>query len=312
MKPIVVQRIRRLRHLSFFAPWYSAVLCFLLPAGIVFARLAPEDLAAITETGLTALTGEQEGEYPVRDYVVVETMRISRGDTVTFTGGSRILFHPNARITVFGTLQFLGTSRNKITLGKLPFKLQKLSGDHKVVFDSTSIFVYRQSHLTLRHTIMDDSSIKIRLADTTATFTLDTVTFSDNHFLLPDTSFFFPAKSIVTCKMDLVSPFIPCAPVLADTTPKLVQVRHASVNPVVPLRFVLGAGILGAAGAWFYFNEKANRSYESYERSKNPDDAAAQRELNRSSVLYRNLTAIAGICGLTGFTVTFFFGGRRQ
>ena len=290
---------------------YSAAIVLMIWTS-VRARLTPEDIAAITETGLTTLTAEQGGgEYPVKDYVVVETMRIPRGDTVTFKGGSRILFHPNARITVFGTLQFLGTARKKITLGKLPFTLPKLSGDKKNVYDTTSIFAYRQSQLTMKHTVMADPSIKIRLTDTTSYFTLDTVTCADNHFLLPDTAFFFPVKSTVTCKLEPDVPFIPCKPVLADTTTASGRTRFAF--PVrLSLQIGLGAGIIGAGGVWYYYNQKADKADRDYNNARSPDDCDRQTELNHTALLYRNLATVAAMCGLAGLSLTIVFGGGHQ
>ena len=156
-----------------------------------YAGLTFEDFSAIRETGLTPLTGEQEGKYPRRDYIVVETVRIPRGDTVTFRAGSRIYFNRNARITVFGTLQFLGEHYNKITIGKLPFPLPKLSSDREFILDSTSIFIYAKSQVTFRHTVIADSSISIRLTDTTSFFDFDTVHCSNNKIIFPDTTYIF-------------------------------------------------------------------------------------------------------------------------
>ena len=301
---------------------YAATVVFLLfLPRTTSAGLTPEDLAAIKETGLTALTGDQEGEYPARDYVVVETVRIPRGDTVTFAAGSRIYFHRNARITVFGALRFLGVPRKKITIGKMPFSLPKLSSDRKPVFDSTSIYTYENSRLTLRHTVIADSSIKIRFTDTTSAFIFDTLTCSDNHFMLPDTSLFFPAKSTVTCGMFPDRPFIPCKPVPGDTNALPPGLYAFTINPLIPVRIVLGLGVAGAAGAWYYFNAKAQEKYEEYNKYTNPDPSDPTRGANdinkiksrqKEYLLYRNLATAAGACGLAGFSITFLFGGNQK
>ncbi len=285
------------------------ILLLHLPAR---ALLTPEDLSAIRETGLTALTGEQEGEYPARDYVVVETMKIPKGDTVTFMAGSRIFFHRNARITVFGTLQMLGVPRKKCTLGKMPFSLPKLSSDRKLVFDSTSIYTYSHSQLTLRHTIIADSSVKIRLTDTTSAFIFDTITCADNHFLFPDTALYLPSKSVLTCSMIPGTPFIPCKPVLADTL-KMYPGRFAfTVNPLIPVRIVLGVGVAGAAGVWYYFNSKGLRAETNYSKSRDSNEAKSIREHQDDLILYRNLAAAGGACCLAGLSITFLFGGHDK
>ena len=288
-----------------------AVFILLLPLP-ARALLTPEDLSAIRETGLTALTGEQEGEYPARDYVVVETMKIPKGDTVTFMAGSRIFFHRNARITVFGTLQMLGVPRKKCTLGKMPFSLPKLSSDRKLVFDSTSIYTYSHSQLTLRHTIIADSSVKIRLTDTTSAYTFDTVTCADNHFLFPDTALFLPSKSTLTCSMIPGKPFIPCKPVLADTLAMYPGRFAFTVNPLIPVRIVLGVGVAGAAGVWYYFNSKAQEDYTVYQGAESREETKQRRAHQKDMFLYRDLTAAAGACGLAGFSITFLFGGHDK
>lgn len=70
------KHLLRLSASGFLRRLAPVVVLVHLLCGYTAARLSPEELAKISETGLTALTDEQAGEYPVRNYVVVETMRI--------------------------------------------------------------------------------------------------------------------------------------------------------------------------------------------------------------------------------------------
>jgi hypothetical protein len=302
------------------SPAGSCRFCLLLLithllGGFSHAGLSTEDLAAITGTGLTALTGEQGGgEYTVRDYVVVETMRIPRGDTVKFVAGTRIFLHPDARITVHGSLILEGNAKKSITIGKLPFTLLKLSSDKKMIFDSTSIFIYRGAHLAMYHTVLADSSVRVRLTDTTSTFILEEVTCTDNRFTFPDTTLVFPAKAVVTCsKENGIS--IPCIPVLPEPagTPELLPAdRSRQFRPMVPLRIVLGAGTAAAWGMCYYFANKAQNAYDAYPEANTPDECDRLTNVNSRNLLYRNIAAAVGGCGLVGFSVTFIFGGQRR
>ncbi|MBN1758576.1 MAG: hypothetical protein JW863_09675 [Chitinispirillaceae bacterium] len=310
-RTIVLQTHQPADHPRHPPLWLTVVFLLVLQLP-VFAGLPPEDLEAIKATGLTALTGEQEGEYPARDYLVVETVRIPRGDTVTFAAGSRVYFHRNARITVFGALRFMGVPRKKITLGKLPFSLPKLSTDRAMVFDSTSIYTYEHSQLTLRHTVIIDSSVKVRFTDTTSGFIFDTLTCTDNYFLLPDTSLFFPAKSTVTCSLLPDKPYIPCKPVLADTTAMQSGRFAFTINPIIPVRIVLGVGIAAAAGASYYFNYKADKMNDEYNAGDETTDFNRLYEQQDNYFLYRNLALAAGACTSAGFAITFLFGGHHK
>jgi hypothetical protein len=312
-------QILRNSNRRFTLPVLVLFAIVLFPCGIA-ARLTPEDLAAITETGLTPLTGEQEGEYPKRDYVVVETMRVKRGETVKFSAGSRVFFHPNARAIVNGALLFEGSEKLPVTIGKLPFTLLKLSSDRRAVFDSTTVFIYRNGELTMRHTIIADSTIRVRLTDSTSAMTLDKMTSAGNLFTFYDTTMYFPAKAVVACTRGPGDMNTPCIPVLpyasGNELPKKERTRPR-LAPVVPVRITLGAGTIAAGAAWYYFNRKAATAHDNYlveGVAKNPDpNALLQHRLdNNRSVFYRDLAAVAAACGAASFTVTFAFGGRAR
>ncbi|MBN1578920.1 MAG: hypothetical protein JW913_20330 [Chitinispirillaceae bacterium] len=286
----------------------AAVLLLYLLGGYSYARLTPEDLAVISETGLIPLTGEQEGEYAGRDYVVVETMRINKDKTVTFAPGTRLFFHPNARMIINGTLHCKGTRAKPITVGKLPFALPKLSSQ-MMVFDNTSIFVYRGGGLYLRHTHLADSSVRIRLTDITSAFSIDTVTCAGNRFMLPDTSLLFPPKAVVTCTNEHGAVAQHCGWVLP--TKATAAARRFHITPLLAVRASLGAGTLAAAGVWAYYNRKADRAAENYFAKTDSPDVRRYRELNNSAVLYRNLAAVTGACGVAALSITFLIGGNR-
>ncbi|MBN1309646.1 MAG: hypothetical protein JXA18_17125 [Chitinispirillaceae bacterium] len=287
----------------------ALILCLL--AVSTYARLTAEDLAVISETGLVPLTGEQEGKYAGRDYVVVETMRIKRGDTVTFAPGTRLFFHPNARMIINGTLHCKGSPANPITVGKLPFSLPKLSSE-MMVFDNTSIFVYRGGGLYLRHTHLADSSVRVRLTDMTSAFAIDTVTCTGNRFMLPDTSLLFPPKAIVTCTNERGAVAGHCGWVLPAEETKAPPARRFHLTPLVAVRIALGVGSAAAAGVGAYYYRKAGRTAADYRAETNPSSVKQYRESNNAAVRRYNLAVIAGACGIAAFSITFTIGGHRQ
>ena len=204
---------------------FFVLLFAVLLYGYAYGRLTPDEIAAIRETGLIPLTGEQEDEYPARDYVIVETMRVPRGKTMKFTPGTRVFFHHDARITVQGSLLFEGAPGRPVTVGECTTPLPGLSAGGKAVFDSTSIFVYRGAHLAMRHTVLDDPTIRVRFTDSTSTFEFDGLACSDNRFIFPDTTLFFPESTVVTCSKTETSMPVPCIPKIpsipSEPTPKL-------------------------------------------------------------------------------------------
>lgn len=292
--------------------WPVSLLVLIFLVESANAALTPEDFAAISETGLTALTGEQGGDYPAKDYVIVETMTVPQGETVRFAAGTRLFFHANARITVKGSLVCEGITPLPVTLGKLSFELPRLSSRSKTVFDKTSIFIYRGGDLSLRHVAMGDSTISIRLTDTLSTFSLDSVICANTRFTLTDTSMLFPAKSIVTCSKGPGSFLTPCTLLLADVAATDGASKPVfALRPVVAGRVALAIGSGAAAGIWIYHNRKARDSMTKYDNATTVSQASRYREDNHRSIRYRNFAALAAACGITAFTLTFFIGGER-
>jgi|GEM_PF-5153255 len=292
--------------------WLVSIPALVFLVKSATAALSPEDFAAISETGLTALTGEQGGDYPAKDYVIVETMTVPQGETVRFAAGTRLFFHANARITVKGALVCEGTTPLPVTVGKLSFELPRLSSRSKTVFDKTSIFIYRGGDLTLRHVAMDDSTISIRLTDTSSTFSLDSVICANTRFTLTDTSMFFPAKSIVTCSKGAGRLLTPCTPVLTELPATNAASKSVfGPKPVVAGRVALAIGSCAAAGIWIYHNRRAGEAMSKYDDATSVSQASRYRDDNHRSIRYRNFAALAAACGITAFTLTFFIGGER-
>ena len=52
------------------APLFSAVPVVCLLSGTAIARLTPDDIVSISKTGYITLTGEQEGVYPAKKYLI--------------------------------------------------------------------------------------------------------------------------------------------------------------------------------------------------------------------------------------------------
>lgn len=292
-----------------------------LLAGHAFARLSPDDLAAISRVGLIPLTGEQEGEYSCKEYVVVETMNINRGQTVSFAAGSRLFFHEDAKIIINGTLTCEGTSAKPVTIGKLPFKLPKFSSLQPArQFDTTTISINGGGAISLLHTRLADPTVRIGLTDITGTFTFDSVSTAGNWFSLPDTTNFFPPDAVLTCSNADDRLFQPCRPILpkinnpAETKP---EQRRGAVSPMVPLRITIGAVVAGAAGAWYVYNDRAAVAIDKWEtenRNSAPDPSTIKtlRLENKKAALYRDIASAVGGCGLAGLTVTFFIGGSHR
>jgi hypothetical protein len=299
----------------------------LLFSALAFARLTPEDLAAISETGLIPLTGEQEGEYPAKDYVVVETMKVRRGQTVSFAAGARLYFHSAAKITVSGMLKCEGTPAKPVIIGRLPFKLPKLSSHQMVFLDSSAIAVYRSGTLSLSHTRLADSTVCISLTDETSGFSFDSILTSGNWLTLPDTATFFPKGAIVTCEKLSQALYVPCRPVLPVNLDTRKERKPLVITPKLPIRIVLGSIAVGGAGAWYYFNREAQRAGEQFHaeddrlkeevaknggKPPNTDALIRYRKNNNANFLYSTIAAVAGGCALTGFTVTFLIGGHGK
>ena len=323
---------RPFRHISkFIRSLASAAAIGHLLCGFTAAALSPEDLASISQTGYIPLTGDQEGDYPGKDYVVVETMRISRGQTVSFAAGTRLYFHPNAKITINGSLICEGTPAKPVIIGRLPFKLPKLSSSHAaMLLDSNTISVYRYGNISLHYTHLADSTVRIGLTDVTSTFTFDSVTAAGNRFSLPDTQQFFPANATVSCSKALDQPLLLCRPILpyAQDAKTTTEKKPLFLNRKLMLRVALGAGTIAAGGIYYYYNSKAQRAYDNWSaedararslyaneyRDGKPDRTLIEqyRHDNTTALLYRNLAAAAGVCGLAGISITFFIERHDQ
>ncbi len=305
------------RHLgaaSFPDHLLAAAAALLLSfAAAAHARLSPEDLAAITKTGLVPLTGEQEGEYDARDYVVVETMKIKRGDSVKFGPGTNLFIHEKAKVTINGSLSLEGTSSKPVKIGRLPFTLPRLSSDSRIIFDSTSIFVYRSGCLSMVHTVFTDSSIRISVSDSSGSLAFRNITGSGNRVTLPDTTLVFPARLSVKCGYESGILSDSCIPppdpdLDADTR------WFPEMKPLTIVRIGLGIGTIAAVGVWIKYNAEAKEAYEGYysKDTPSPPEAERLRRRNHSSVLYRNLAAIAGVCGAASISITFVIGGKSE
>jgi hypothetical protein len=286
----------------------SFVLCIVSQT---FGRLTPEELSSISATGLTPLTGEQEGDYACRDYVIVETMRISHNQTVTFAAGTRLFFHPDARIAINGSLVCNGTSSKPVSIGKLQFSLPMLSTSRKMLFDSTSIYIYRKGTLSLRHTHLIDSSVRIRLTDSTSLFTFDSVTGAGNRLTLPDTALFLPDKAVVACSNEKAGGLELCIPLPSQHSPSVSLPRSPSnIKRNVFFRIGLGSAILASSGLWVYYNENAKNAGNAY--TNNSPDYLRLFNKNHRYIHYRDLAAVAGGCSLLATSVTFVIGGASK
>ena len=296
----------------------SVIYCYLFlfillgnfSAVIAQTQLTADELKKIYSTGLVSLTGEQEGDYDADDYVVVQTMTIPSGVTVTFLPGTRLFIHQNSQIRIHGKLIFMGTKDSHVEINKLPFTLPSLDALAKHSIDTISIFVLAGGHLALHHTDITDSTIHIRLTDATSTFNLDSITGSSNTFTLPDTSLLLPPNMLATCSKAFGSLSDPCFP-----PPAIPSIPGSGFNIrrfMIPLRIVLGTGFFAAGGAWYYFNETAKDYEDKYLAAQSPADADHYQKRNHSYIDYRNITAIGGGCCLAAFSVSFFFGGKNQ
>lgn len=291
--------------------------------------MSAEELKAIYETGLIPLTEDQGGIYKSgRDYLIFETMRVKKDDTVTFVQGARLFFHSNAKITVHGTLKFNGTEEEPVTIGKLNVTIPRIAPKKGSSFDSTSFYVYRNASLIMRNVKLADTTISVRLTDSTSGFTFENVRGSGNRILLPDTLLYMWPGSCVTCVKTNTRLSIPCIP---------PQPRNGLLSGyygqwdwkryVVPIRIVIGAGILSASGAWYYHNDKAADAHRAYERyqgveSEDVSDVNARSEMkgfvdrqvdiNRIALRNRNLSGFAAGCGIAAITLTFVFGGKEK
>lgn len=300
------------------------ILLVLLSCTSLQARMSAQDLQAIYETGLIPLTDDQEGVYKAgRDYLVFETMRVKRGDTVEFSPGARIFFHASAKITVHGELKFNGTPEAPITIGKLNVTIPKLSRYSNAPSDSISFYLYRNSSLVMNSVNLIDSTISFRCTDSTSDFVLDSVHCSGNRFSLPDTLLHLWPGSCVNCVRQggYLSRNCVLPPPPSNTQTIVVKKTLGWSAFKIPVRITLGAGVLAAAGMWYYYYDKeldADKKYSAYVNPDPADRARAERDLKpikqarEVSRRYRDLAAYAAACGAASLTLTFMFGGNGK
>ncbi len=302
-----------IRFYKSYAGFGMIFLWVLIPAWLAYSHLTPEKLTAISDIGLIPLTGEQEDEYPARDYVILETMRVSQGKTMKFTSGSRIFFHTDARIIVYGTLIFEGSALTPIKIGRCKVQLPGFSGSTRKKFDSTLIFVHRGAHLSMRHTVLEDPLVRVRFTDSTSTFELENVECSNNLFIFTDTAVFFPDSSKVTCSRTKASTRVECIPQYPDTTSNDINKPFIPIsNPKFSLRIILGGGAVAAAVLWFAYNKKTENAYTAYQNAANSSDANRYLEQNHRMAIYRDFAAIGGGLCVIGVAFTFIIGKDNQ
>jgi len=300
------------RHVNLFV----AGLLLLLLSIPVHSRMNSEDLKAIYETGLIPLTEDQDGIYKSgRDYLIFETMRVKRGDTVTFTPGARLFFHSNAKITVHGVLKFDGTPDEPITIGRLNVTIPKLSKKVVMQFDSTSFYVYRTASLILNNVKLADSSISFRCTDSTSNIFFDSVTCAGNRLTFPDTVLYLWPGSCITCEKNdgvLSKKCVPPPPSPPDSQKVIINTEHfwSDIRPAVQIG--LGIGIFSAAAAWYYHNDKADAAYKKYHELEAGGSFETEKRRSRIAIRNRNLAAIAAACGAASLTVTFVIGGKNK
>jgi hypothetical protein len=292
--------------------------CCVIPGLLLFlllfssyARMTPDDLKAIYETGLIPLTDDQEGIYKSgRDYLVFETMRIKRGDTVVFTPGARIFFHSNAKITVHGALILHGTADEPITIGKLNVTIPKLTPKVKMNFDSTSFYVYRTATLVMQHVGIADSTISFRFTDSTSEFTMDSVRCAGNRLSLPDTLLHLWPNVMVTCSKSAGKLSHPCIPPPINTSKIVVNHIFTWEGIKSPVRIGLGLGVTAAAAAWYFHNNKASQAVDDYHAiESDAGDFGSRKEINNIARRNRNIAGFVAACGAAALSLTFYIGG---
>lgn len=291
------------------------VLLFLIVSFPVHARMTPEDLKAIYETGLIPLTDDQEGIYKSgRDYLIFETMRIKRGDTAVFVPGTRLFFHSNAKITVHGTLILKGTPEEPVTIGKLNVTIPKLTPKVKMNFDSTSFYIYRAASLVMHHVKIGDSTVSFRFTDSSSEFSFDSVLCAGNRLSLPDTTLHLWPTCMLTCSKTrgkLSRLCVPPPPIPASA--KVVVHRDLTWSGLkIPVRIGLGLGTMVAVGGWLYHNNKAGDAEKDYDESKNGDEIKHLKDINLTGLRNRNFAAFAIGCGTAALSVTFLIGGEDK
>jgi len=318
LRYVTYPRNRLPRTIGILATLFTLLLCI-----AAHARISSEDLTAIYETGLIPLTDDQEGVYKAgRDYLIIETMRVKRGDTVEFAPGTRLFFHTSAKMTVHGVLRFKGTPEEPVTIGKLNVTIPKLSRKVEMQFDSVSFYVYRNASLVMDNVKLVDSTISFRGTDSTSEFTFDSVRCSGNRFSLPDTVLNFWPGSCVTCARQNGNLTHPCVlPPPPDTKTIVVKKTLGWSTFKIPVRITLGAGVLAAAAVWYYHNDKAldaDKKYDSYVNSTPTNSDNAKRELDtykqasKIALRYRDLASYAAACGAASLTLTFVLGGNAK
>lgn len=309
----MIRRVITSRHrttsLRFLLPALTAAVHILVHS--VPAALSQDELNSISKFKLLPVTGDQNGEYPTRDYVIIDTMHIPAEKSMVFSSGCKLFFYRNACITIDGALFLKGTPDDPITMGRLDLSLP-LKEDRPPPFPgSASIYVNRSAKLIVKNTRFADSTISIRVPDTSSILMLDTVMCNDNHVMLPDTTFFLPAKTTVNCSKindmlsDSCQPPLPAPPVTDDGPGRPRSIR-------LPLRIVFGAGTVAAAGLGAYYNRRMFKVEEEYSRAKSAGSAGQYAEEHNDSFRYRTLATVFALCGAVGFGVTFFIGGSEQ
>lgn len=289
------------------APIFFLFLFGLLPTN-VNSKLSPEDISAITATGLIPLTDEQNGEYAAKDYLIIERMYVMRFDTVKFAPGSRIFFHPYSKIHVHGALFFNGTKEKPILIGKLPFSIPGLTTPIQKILDDVSISVYKDAHLTMQYTNLLDSTITINITEETSSFFIDSVKGAANKLLILDTALFIGKDIIFSASRQNRKLILPPPSVLSSLTPSLEnKTKIEKKYKFLPFQISLGIGALTSAIIGIYSDRKAEYFFQRYPKETDPDIVEWCRKEYYKYLYLRNAMFIGTLVCSTAFSITFFF-----
>lgn len=295
---------------------------FLISAVSLHSAALNEKHLSLFELGLLVLQGEQEGVYEKGNYVVVGNVIIPQGDTMTILAGSKIFFSQGRTIKIHGTLIFQGEPGNPITIVDAPFRLDKPSLMDSILTGGAScISVSTGANLTLKNTIINDTTLSIISESNFGEITFDSTVFTaetNSKLTIGDSTVTVPYSRTLNFKIKAGEyPVILEEIVIEDVNSQSVTIpvvsEHEMKKPkwVWPVR-ILSAAVTGAgAVAWYYYNDKMDSYSEKFNTASDTYTADNYYEKNKDASKLRNLGIAAVITGTTSFTLTFIIKGVR-
>ncbi|MCX7726426.1 MAG: hypothetical protein N2053_06225, partial [Chitinispirillaceae bacterium] len=195
-----------------------------------------------------------------------------------------------------------------ITIGKLPFAIPALTTPIQKILDDVSISVYKDAHLTMRHTILLDTSTNINFTEKTSTFVIDSLKCSGNKLSIADTVLFIGKDIVVSASREnqrlILPPPSNLSSVKLDVDNKtMIQQKKF---PILPFQIIAGAGAIVCGGIAIYCHRKVDYFYNRYPHETNPDIVEWCQDEYYRYQKYRNVTIIGSALCSVFFTATFF------